>query len=54
MIAGTVFIWWTGGPLKRVRLDDRVLYISNYRKEIVVPLRAVAEVTENRWTNIHP
>jgi hypothetical protein len=33
-------------PLKRVRMDADWLYISNYRKEIVVPLSNVAEVTE--------
>jgi len=35
-------------------MDDRALYISNYAKEIAVPLANVAEVTENRWINIHP
>ncbi len=53
-IAGGLFVWWTCARLKRVRMDDRALYISNYAKEIVVPLANVAEVTENRWINIHP
>src|SRR6266511_4278206 len=53
-IAGTVFIWWACIRLKRVRMDERALYISNYSTEIVVPLANVAEVTENRWLNIHP
>jgi len=53
-IAGTVFIGRTCIPLKRVRMDDKALYISNYSTEIVVPLANVAEVTENRWLNIHP
>jgi len=53
-IVGALFIWWTCVRLKRVRMDDRALYISNYSKEIVVPLGNVAEVTENRWINIHP
>jgi hypothetical protein len=35
-------------------MDDRALYISNYVREIVVPLANVAEVSENRWINIHP
>jgi len=53
-IFGAVFIWWTSMRLKRVRMDDQALYISNYVKEIVVPLSNVAEVGENRWINIHP
>jgi hypothetical protein len=51
---GALFIWWTSIRLKRVRMDDHALYISNYAKEIVVPLANVVEVTENRWINIHP
>ena len=38
----------------RVVLTDRELRISNYRREIVVPLSDVDEVTENRWVNVHP
>jgi hypothetical protein len=41
-------------PLKRIRMDDESLYISNYLTEIIVPLENVAEVTENRWLGIHP
>jgi hypothetical protein len=40
--------------LKRIILDDGYLRISNFRREIVVPLRDIAEVTENRWINAHP
>ncbi|HEV8400217.1 MAG TPA: hypothetical protein VGQ18_10310 [Gemmatimonadales bacterium] len=53
-IAGGSFIYWACAPLKRVELDDRALYISNYSKEIEVPLRDIAEVTENRWIHSHP
>lgn len=53
-VAGSAFIWWACIRLKRIRMDDKALYISNYSKEIVVPLANVAEVTENRWLNIHP
>jgi hypothetical protein len=45
----SLFIWWSCVPLKRVRMDDRALYISNYRREIAVPLREVAEVTGVWW-----
>lgn len=52
--AGTSFILWLCTPLKRVRVDDRSIHISNYRREISVPLGAIDRVTENRWVNIHP
>jgi hypothetical protein len=38
-----------GMPLKRVRMDDEALHISNYKREITVPLGNVAEVVESRW-----
>src|SRR5512142_460229 len=53
-ILGTAFIWWACVRLKRVRMDTKFLYISNYSTEIVVPLANVSEVTENRWVNSHP
>lgn len=53
-LLGGVFIYWTCVRLKRVAVDAQTLYISNYQQEIVVPLRDVEDVTENRWINIHP
>ncbi len=41
-------------PLKRVRVGGGQLYVSNFRKEIVVPLTFIEIVTENRWINVHP
>lgn len=52
--AGMASMLWMCVPLKRVRMDGKNLYISNYFREIRVPLSAVVEVTENRWFNIHP
>lgn len=40
--------------MKRVRVDRGMLYVSNYRKEIALPLNTVERVGENRWINIHP
>jgi len=31
-----------------------LLHVSNFRKEIVVPLTFIESVTENRWINVHP
>jgi hypothetical protein len=46
------FVWFFG--FRRVRLDDNNLYVSDYRKEITIPLSEIADVTENRWLNAHP
>ncbi len=35
-------------------MDQTTLYVSNYWKEIEVPLNCVSDVTENRWLNTHP
>lgn len=53
-IGGTMFIYWGCVRLKRVRIDGTWLYVSNYVREIRIPLEAIANVTENRWLNIHP
>ena len=53
-VAGAVFVWWNGVRLKRVSVDDNFLYVSNYLKEIAIPLSDIHDVTENRWVNIHP
>jgi len=54
LLAGGSFIWWYCVRLKRVRTDGTALYVSNYLKEVRVPLAEVVNVTENRWLNIHP
>lgn len=53
-LIGTAFIWWLCAPLKRVRMDGRTLLVSNFRKEISIPISDIEDVTENRWINIHP
>lgn len=53
-VIGSSFILWACAGLKRVRIDDTRLYISNYQREIAVPFGNVVNVTENRWLNIHP
>lgn len=50
--SGFIFRYCAG--LKRVCVDSQNLYVSNYRREITVPLSMIASVTENRWINIHP
>jgi len=53
-IAGSAYIYWSCIRLKRVRMDGQFLYLSNYLREIQVPLAAVESVTEFRWENSHP
>ncbi|MGJ4940175.1 hypothetical protein ACQR1W_06335 [Bradyrhizobium sp. HKCCYLS1011] len=53
-IVGSVFILWVCAGLKRVRADGRQLFVSNYRREICIPLNAVQDVRQNRWLNIRP
>jgi hypothetical protein len=54
LIAGTVFIWWSCARLKKVRISNDAIYVSNFRQEVRIPFDAIQEVTENRWINIHP
>ena len=53
-IAGTGFILWGCAGLKKVQLGYDRLYISNYLRQIEVPLHEIESVTENRWINLHP
>jgi hypothetical protein len=53
-IVGSGFIWWGCARLKKVRTDGSAIYVSNYLKEVRIPLEAIRSVTENRWINIHP
>lgn len=48
----SIYLW--GVRLKRVVMTNGELRISNYRREIIVPFSEIAEVTENRWVNVHP
>jgi hypothetical protein len=53
-VVGTAFIYWTCIRLKEVSVDDHFLYVSNYLKEIAIPLSDIYDVTENVWINLHP
>ena len=53
-IAGSAFILWACVGLKRVRVDERQLFVSNYLREICIPFSAVRDVRQNLWLNIRP
>jgi hypothetical protein len=40
--------------LKYVTVDDDYLYVSNFLKEIAIPLWDIDDVTENAWLKTHP
>jgi hypothetical protein len=50
-VGGTTVLYWLGMRLKRVRLDDDALLVSNYRREVRVPLREVERVTGSVFLN---
>lgn len=54
LLGGLLSIYWWAVPLMRVVLTERELRISNFRREIVVPLSDIDQVTENRWISVHP
>jgi hypothetical protein len=49
-----VFFLWDALRLKVVNVDEHFLYVSNYLKEIAIPLSNIYDVTENFWLNTHP
>ena len=53
-IAGSAFLLWDSFRLKAVSVDENLLYVSNYLKEIAIPLSHIYDVTENIWLNTHP
>ena len=53
-IAGSALILWSCPSLKRVRVDSEQLYISNYRREISIPLGLIADVTRTKWISGSP
>jgi hypothetical protein len=53
-LLGTVLILWAAIPLKRVRLVDGALLVSNFRREVRIPLGAIRRVSQNRWLNWRP
>lgn len=53
-LVGSVVIWGMCGRLKRVRLNGAALMISNYRREITVPISDIVHVKQNRLVNLRP
>jgi hypothetical protein len=48
-VLGAVFFWRTLARLKKIRVDDEGLWVSNFRTEEFVPYAEVRSVREWRW-----
>jgi hypothetical protein len=48
---GSGYLIWFARRLKFVSIDERFLYVSEYRKEIQIPLGHIDGVKENFWAN---
>jgi hypothetical protein len=53
-VLGGWFLYWYGVRLKRVEIDEQWLYVSNFLREIRIPLSDIEEITENRWVSTRP
>jgi len=50
IMAATVWMLWLGWPLKKVSIFGDKLYVSNFRKEVVVPISEIVNVRGNILT----
>lgn len=50
-VLGSAFIYLFASRLKKVSIDDQYLYVSNYRKEIQIPLSGIERVKETFLTD---
>jgi hypothetical protein len=48
-ILGSIFLLWYCARLRKVILDGEVLIISDYRREVRVPLARVSRVRRKTW-----
>jgi hypothetical protein len=53
-VLGTTLMLLSIARLKRVRIDSKNIYVSNYLREAAIPIANICDVTENRWMNWHP
>ena len=53
-VVGALVLYWFCTRLKQVEIDEQWLYVSNFAREIRIPLADIEEVTENRWVSSRP
>ncbi len=54
IMVGTAAMYFTVMRYKKVAVDDKSLYVSNYRKEITIPVSNIGDVTEIKWVRTRP
>ena len=54
LAAGIYVMYRTTMRYKKVAIDDSFLYVSNYRKEITIPVSNIGDVTEIKWVRTRP
>ncbi|HEY2895522.1 MAG TPA: hypothetical protein VGJ12_00180 [Gemmatimonadaceae bacterium] len=53
-LAGSALILWFCMSLRRVRLTDDALLVSNYISEWRIPFAMIEGVSQDRWVNLRP
>lgn len=53
-VLGSTLIVLINAGLKRVRIDEFHLYVSNYVQEICIPFTSIIDVKQNRWISSRP
>lgn len=49
LLTGVLFFYWAFMGLKRVEVDDRFLYVTNYRKAFRYPFHNVDKIEKNSF-----
>lgn len=53
-VVGTAGLVWLSSRVKRVAMTEDALIVSNYLREVSIPLSQVTAVTENMYVSAHP
>ena len=53
-LLGSALFLWLALPIKRVRLSDRAILVSNYFHEWRVPFALIESVSQSRWIQNRP
>ena len=48
-VLGACLFFWHGSRLRKIILDHDTLIISNYSREVSVPLTSISQVKGSRW-----
>ena len=53
-VGGAAILYFTAMKIMKISADDKFLYVSNYPKEISIPLSDISEITQNIWVRGRP